>query len=273
MTTTIRPTGPERTGADGGRARDFEVCVNGRPVGAVEVRADAERGGRISGLRIDEGDRRRGRATVAALAAEEVLRGWGCRGVRISVPAGAAAALRLAAALGYTETNRHLEKRLGRPPELPAGSVPRPITEIEFPAWRETSAAVYVEEAVARGASREAEVRDTERYLAAQLPQGAATPTASLRILTHDGVDVGYLWVALTCPGKPGGWVNDVEVRPAHRGRGHGRTLMLTAERDCLAAGTGILGLNVFADNTPALRLYESLGYAPTAFHLAKPLA
>ena len=32
------------------------------------------------------------------------------------------------------------------------------------------------------------------------------------------------------------------------------------------------LGLNVFADNTPALRLYESLGYRPTRYHQYKTL-
>ncbi len=55
-----------------------------------------------------------------------------------------------------------------------------------------------------------------------------------------------------------------VEVSPAHRGRGHGRTLMLLAERECLAAGVRNLGLNVFADNAVAVRLYGSLGYRVT---------
>ncbi|MEZ0089785.1 GNAT family N-acetyltransferase [Streptacidiphilus sp. EB129] len=36
---------------------------------------------------------------------------------------------------------------------------------------------------------------------------------------------------------------------------------MLLAERECLAAGLGRLGLNVFADNVPANALYAALGY------------
>ncbi len=47
---------------------------------------------------------------------------------------------------------------------------------------------------------------------------------------------------------------------------------MRVAERECLAAGTDRLGLSVFADNTPALRLYESLGYEATDIYFYKAL-
>ena len=43
---------------------------------------------------------------------------------------------------------------------------------------------------------------------------------------------------------------------------GHGRTLMLLAEREGVARGTARLGLNVFAaDTVRANALYDSLGY------------
>ncbi|MFE7122373.1 GNAT family N-acetyltransferase, partial [Streptomyces sp. NPDC057654] len=94
----------------------------------------------------------------------------------------------------------------------------------------------------------------------------------ALRFLVHDGEDVGALWVRTRGPKGTGGFVCDIEVVPAHRGRGHGRTLMLVAERECLAAGTDRIGLSVFADNIPALRLYESLGYEATESRFYKPL-
>ena len=62
-------------------------------------------------------------------------------------------------------------------------------------------------------------------------------------------------------PASGRAYVYDVEVDEAHRGRGHGRALMLLAERSALAAGRPLLGLHVFAGNTPAIGLYESLGY------------
>ncbi|MFD7905304.1 GNAT family N-acetyltransferase, partial [Kitasatospora sp. NPDC059747] len=52
----------------------------------------------------------------------------------------------------------------------------------------------------------------------------------------------------------------------------HGRTLMLLAERECLAAGVRTLGLNVFTVNEVAIRLYASLGYRVTNRLYGKPL-
>lgn len=47
---------------------------------------------------------------------------------------------------------------------------------------------------------------------------------------------------------------------------------MLLAEDTTRACGADRLGLHVFASNTPALRLYESLGYTTTRYNLAKAL-
>ncbi|MEU7136438.1 GNAT family N-acetyltransferase [Streptomyces sp. NPDC046261] len=272
MTTTLRPTAPEQRTDDGGRSRSYEVCVNARPVGRIDLATDARFGpgfGRIAHLAIDERDRHRGRGTVAALAAEEVLRGWGCAQINVSVPAGAATALALAGALGYVERNRNMTKPLATVPELPAGSVARPMSEAEFAPWQRAAKAEYARMWRDRGVSRDRAEAKAETDHAAKLPAGVASPGAVLRVLAHDGVDVGTLWLSLS---GEGGFVFDVEVDARHRGRGHGRTLMLLAERECLAAGATTLGLNVFADNTPALGLYTSLGYEPTQIHLYKVL-
>ncbi len=139
MTTTLRPTEPLQRDADGARSRRYQVCVNSRPVGAIHLGTDPVFGdsvAKILDLRIDEPDRRRGRGTVAALAAEEVVRGWGCRRIEAAVPGDPPAALRLATALGYVLRNRRMDKALGAtPPDLPAGSRGRPMTEAEFVGW------------------------------------------------------------------------------------------------------------------------------------------
>ncbi|MFI9310055.1 GNAT family N-acetyltransferase [Streptomyces triculaminicus] len=272
MTTTLRPTAPEQRTDDGARSRSYEVCVNSRRVGTVDISTEPRLGpavGRIAHLVINERDRHRGRATVAALAAEEVLRGWGCEQIVVSVPASATTALGLAGALGYTERSRNMSKPLTAAPELPAGSTPRPMDETEFRRWLDHSRRRYARDWIERGlppALAEAKARRDHEGV---LGQGLATPGTTLAVLSHDGEDVGILWVG---PHPDGRYVFDVEVGEAHRGRGHGRTLMLLAEREALAAGAAVLGLHVFAGNTPALRLYESLGYRPTAFNLYKPL-
>ncbi|MFF4602389.1 GNAT family N-acetyltransferase [Streptomyces sp. NPDC001339] len=275
MTTTLRPAGPEERHDDGTRARRYDVCVNSRRVGGVRLATDAQFGaaaGRIADLRIDPADRRRGRATVAALAAEEVLRGWGCRQIELTVPAEAGAAVRLAAALGYIERGRTLSKPLTEAPRLPEGSRDRPLSAGEYPAWRDAAVAEYVRTQVAQGTSRDRAEEAARADHHALLPDGAETPGQVLRLLVHGGTDVGHLWVALGRPGQPGGYVVDVRVAPDHRGRGHGRTLMLVAERISLAAGDAVLGLYVYADNAPARRLYDSLGYRPAAYRLWKPV-
>ncbi|MFJ6751559.1 GNAT family N-acetyltransferase [Streptomyces sp. NPDC091266] len=275
MTTTLRPAGPEERHDDGSRARTYDICVNSRRVGGIRLTTDARYGptaGRIQALAIEAPDRHRGRATVAALAAEEVLRGWGCRQIEAAVPVEAEAAVRLAAALGYTERSRRMAKPLTEPPPLPAGSADRAMDEAEYPAWQAEASDRYVRIQTGQGMPRaraEETSADAHRTL---LPDGAGTPGHELRILAHDGTDVGTIWIALRMPDQPGGHVFDVTVDPAHRGCGHGRSLMLVAERVCLAAGLPVLGLNVYADNAPARRLYDGLGYRPTAYQLWKPI-
>ncbi|MGW1622990.1 GNAT family N-acetyltransferase [Streptomyces sp. NPDC002172] len=262
MTTTLRPTEPLQHGADGAPSRHFQVCVNGRPVGTLHLGTSPNLGARVArivDLRIEEPDRRRGRGTVAALAAEEVARGWGCRQIEVSLPAAAEPALRLVTALGYVLRNLRMEKRLGdTPPALPAGSLGRAMTEAEFEEWlayeSEAHARMWIERGTPETEAHEKARRDHARLL----PRGRATEDMRFSILEHEGTRVGTLWLAFR---QDRVWVYDVEADAAHRGRGHGRTLMLLAENQAIAAGRPVLGLNLFAGNTPAERLYESMGY------------
>ncbi|MFC8592508.1 GNAT family N-acetyltransferase [Streptomyces atroolivaceus] len=278
MTTTIRPTGPVQQGADGARTRTYDVCDNGRPVGSVGISTDPAFGasaGILHSLGIEESHRRRGRGTIAALAAEEVLRGWGCTQVRLVAPADNHAARALAAVLGYTERSRNMLKTLRRTaPALPAGVTGRPMTEQEYAAWAATSVGTYARSWVERGVPEDQARRKSETDHATNLPDGLATPGMYFHVLVRDGGVVGHVWVARRAEPAGGGlgYVFDVEVREEHRGHGHGRALMHHAEAVTLDAGLGLLGLHVFASNTPALRLYESLGYEVTQYNLAKAL-
>ncbi|MFI2643680.1 GNAT family N-acetyltransferase [Streptomyces sp. NPDC018610] len=273
MTTTLRPAEPLQQHADGTRSRRYQVCVNSRPVGAVHLATHPVFGptvARVLDLRIDEPDRRRGRATVAALAAEEVVRGWGCERIEATVPADVPAAVRLATALGYVQRNRGLSKQLGAvPPELPAGTRGRDLTEAEYGPWLDEGRAGYAQSWIDRGVPAEQARAKSESDHARLLPQGAATPGVRLSVLEHEGTPVGTLWVAIE---EDRAYVYDVEADERFRGRGHGRSLMLLAERHAVAAGKTVIALNVFAGNTPAERLYESLGYEPTMYAMYKPL-
>ncbi|WP_069173296.1 GNAT family N-acetyltransferase [Streptomyces griseus] len=278
MTTTLRPTGPIQHGADGARSRTYDVCDNGRPVGSLGISTDPAFGpsaGILRDLRIDEPRRRRGRGTIAVLAAEEVLRGWGCTQVRAVVPADARAAGGLGAALGYTERSRNMLKTLARPaPALPEGLNGRPMTEAEFAVWASTSAEAYARSWIERGVPEEQARHKSETDHATKLPDGLSTPGMRFHVLVRGEETLGHLWLARlpTPEGDEIGYVFDVEVAEEHRGHGYGRALMRLAEQLTLEAGPARLGLHVFASNTPALRLYESLGYEVTQYNLAKAL-
>ncbi|WP_193384301.1 GNAT family N-acetyltransferase [Streptomyces davaonensis] len=273
MTTTLRPTEPLQRDADGMLSRHFQVCVNSRPVGAIHLATHPLFGptvARISDLSIEEPDRGRGRGAVAALAAEEVARGWGCTRIETMVPGGSGPALRLATALGYVQRNRGMEKQLpATAPELPAGSHGRPMTEAEYGPWMEASNVHYAQSWIDRGVPEDQARAKAVNDMAKLLPQGLATEHTLISVLEHEGTRVGTLWLSLA--GEQA-YVYDVEADARFRGRGHGRTLMLLAEAQSVAAGKRTIGLNVFADNTPAERLYESLGYLPVSYSMYKNL-
>ncbi|MFG2308263.1 GNAT family N-acetyltransferase [Streptomyces sp. NPDC048566] len=273
MTTTLRPTEPLQLAEDGRRSRRYQVCVNSRPVGAVRLATSAELGpdfARISDLRIEEPDRGRGRGTVAALAAEEVARGWGCRQIEVAVPGDAPRALALTRALGYVLRGRGMEKAVGADaPTLPPGAATRPMTPDEYAAWERAGRREYAEDWIRRGVPEAEAHAKSDRDFRRALPRGQDSPGALLTVLEHDGVPVGELWLGLR-DGRA--FVYDVAVRAGRRGHGHGRTLMLLAEAQAGAAGCRRLALHVFADNAPAERLYASLGYGTTEYYLYKNL-
>jgi GNAT superfamily N-acetyltransferase len=65
-----------------------------------------------------------------------------------------------------------------------------------------------------------------------------------------------------TFQGRPGIWLEDLFVRPEHRGAGHGRAL-LEALFD--RADGGRVEWAVLDWNEPSIRFYESLGAKPVA--------
>lgn len=56
--------------------------------------------------------------------------------------------------------------------------------------------------------------------------------------------------------------LSSIGTRPAFQGRGYGRTVTHVLARDSAAEGIGLIYLGVYAENSSAIRLYESLGFA-----------
>lgn len=145
-----------------------------------------------------------------------------------------------------------------------------------YPAFFEIAVANYAAENIQGGrwsaADAPALARDeTSRLLA----QGLATPDHHLfELHDDDGSAVGFLWLARLPRGQERVvFVFQIHVEPEHRRRGHARAALQAAEAWAQAEGAASLALHVFAHNTGARALYESLGLQVSSLNLLKRLA
>ena len=82
-------------------------------------------------------------------------------------------------------------------------------------------------------------------------------------IAEWNGEPVGFAFWFLnfsTFSGRPGIYLEDIFVRPAFRGRGIGKALMVHLARKCLENGWGHFQWVVLDWNTPSIEFYKSLG-------------
>ena len=63
-----------------------------------------------------------------------------------------------------------------------------------------------------------------------------------------------------TFVGKPGIYLEDLFVEPAHRGQGHGKALLIELARIAVKRGCGRLEWSALDWNEPAIGFYRSLG-------------
>ena len=94
--------------------------------------------------------------------------------------------------------------------------------------------------------------RSLRRYIGA--------PSALMLCAFSDGAFAGYALIGLR-KGSTAASVYSIAVDPDMNGRGLGRALMIAAEQGAAARGRTALTLEVRADNSGAVGLYERLGY------------
>ena len=91
-------------------------------------------------------------------------------------------------------------------------------------------------------------------------------PTAEVILAEVAGAPVGfalYFTNFSTFRGCPGVYLEDLFVRPEHRGRGIGRSLIAAVARVAVDRGAGRLDWAVLSWNAPAIAFYRSLGAQP----------
>jgi ribosomal protein S18 acetylase RimI-like enzyme len=145
----------------------------------------------------------------------------------------------------------------------------RPLHEDELEGWLDRTREGYAREMVEHGGFPEAEAREKARE---DIATYIGTAGDGVFVLEDDasGARVGHLWLAERRGGLA---VLDVYVEEGLRGRGYGRAAMDLAEDEARRRGLERIHLNVFAGNTIARSLYESLGYQERSISMSKGLA
>jgi len=109
------------------------------------------------------------------------------------------------------------------------------------------------------------EVKVTEAMLAHAL--FGSEPSAFARVAIADEVVVGmalYYRSFSTWTGLPGIYLEDLYVRPTHRGSGIGKALLASLARLAVDEGCGRLEWSVLDWNEPAIAFYRSIGAVAT---------
>lgn len=131
----------------------------------------------------------------------------------------------------------------------------------------------YLAELAELGLSPESAARRVRDEQAAAFPGGQPATGHQVFAVRRGSEQVGHLWIGPAPGGGPGSWwVWELQIEEGSQGQGLGRRAMEFAEAEARMAGATSLGLSVSGANTPARRLYGSLGYEALSVQMRKPL-
>jgi len=149
-----------------------------------------------------------------------------------------------------------------------------PMTENDFEVYLDKTIPEYAAENVKAGYWSEDDALERSRKAyAGLLPQGLNTKYNYLfRIQLEENAEIiGMIWMKHETP-QPQGFILDFMLDEAQRGKGYGKLSLLALEEFAKGLGLKSLGLNVFAHNTSAMKLYKALGYEVTSQNMVKQL-
>lgn len=93
----------------------------------------------------------------------------------------------------------------------------------------------------------------------------ANTSYEGIRLLFQRGQLAGYCWTLLMSDGqRRQGVIGSIGLTPEFRGRGMGKTILAAGMSYLRSAGADYIRLEVDGNNTPAIRLYQAMGFQKT---------
>lgn len=149
-----------------------------------------------------------------------------------------------------------------------------PMTQPEYEAFLARVIPEYAADNVRAGYWSESEALEKSREANEKLlPNGLQTENHYLYTLYDADDAVGMTWIRadLQSPVKSG-FIFELYVDEKFRGKGYGKQAMLLIEEKARELGLKSLGLHVFAVNTVARNLYESIGYEVSSLNMTKKL-
>jgi ribosomal protein S18 acetylase RimI-like enzyme len=151
-----------------------------------------------------------------------------------------------------------------------------PMLENELGSYLEKAIPHYAADNVKAGYWQEKDALERSRNAFKNLlPDGMSTKDQYLFHVEDPETDqrVGIVWLnARTESPRPSGFINDIEMDEAYRGRGYGKQTMLAIEEKARELGLKSIELHVFAHNAVAMSLYERIGYKVKSQNMTKDI-
>jgi len=151
-----------------------------------------------------------------------------------------------------------------------------PMTKAEFQAYLEEDIRRYAEANVEAGYWHPSEALEKSRQVHEQLlPDGLATKNQHLFSIVDEASDkkVGILWVNINIEAPiPSAFIYDFLIHEDQRGEGYGTQAMKSLEDWLQQKNIETVSLHIFANNKPALKLYEKTGFEITSLDMRKVL-
>ena len=153
------------------------------------------------------------------------------------------------------------------PDEVCEASSPAcPLSPTELKAFIEMQVEEFAREKVLAGHWTQADARKNSRKSIVRLTgkDPFARGHRFWKGVDAQGRRLGWIWIGPIPDASPierGRWLYQITVEVSRRGRGYGRAMLAATERVLAGEGVDALHLNVFAWNTAARSLYDSMGY------------
>lgn len=149
-----------------------------------------------------------------------------------------------------------------------------PMTESEYKDYLEFIIPDYARDNVEAGFWDESDALERSRKSVLDLlPEGVKTSSHYMFTVRDGDQRVGLVWMrASTDTPIKTGFIFDIVIDEARRGKGYGKATMLLIEAKAKELGLTKMGLHVFAKNKVAKSLYESLGYVVASSNMLKDL-